>query len=385
MSRVEFAVSQLPLSPHEDPKVGFYLSPFAADTLAKIDSKEVVLPFNLLGSKVEAGKRDIEGNLEFLKKIGVVEPRLWRDDTLVHHDTVLEVIEEGQRRGFIFEDARDVFFDSSGRLEFLREDETTQEALNKRREYLYYVKNGRVYSKETGEELICERRRCLLLRYPDFPSCLIDIYPNYARAEFEQLWRQFSGREVLISRTTEREIQVKLSNGQTANIDPDLYWLPWISAVRKELHLQVGDIVVANKTLKQVVLSLMFNQLLEADQPEKILVLPKLIVKGNRGIFTAHNLYDKYGPEAVRVALCLGIGSDRKELAIGEELMYLVKLTVEQSRLGSLQNLPVIFSDFLPVKNNAGMIAMSLKKIRQGKPEEAISVLKWILVNMPHD
>lgn len=371
-------VTQMPISPREDPVLGFYESPVVTDVFAKVEGVETILPFNTTGVKKGYEQRPLDSAIDYIKKLGVENPLIYVDGAKENLARVSEFLKYGLRKGFIYETRGGVFYSDDGLTEFLDHEDNLTPSINNRSEYTYYMKNGAPYSKSTNLALTHEMRDCLMLRLPE-QQPTIEVFPQYARSEFDTLYKQFSGRSILISRLTDKPIKIEAGNIRSYNIDPDMYWMPFLNILQEYFFMYAKDLVVVNSTLKQAVLSTMMTQLVDAVPPEKLIVLPKINLDSDKGsILRAEEFLKKYGPFVTNMLLLQGIGASRKEIVLDSSLVHWIKKSFENVDVDSIVPSELSIAELLEHKGNPSQLPAQLKKIRQGRFDDLDTVFKYI-------
>lgn len=371
-------VTQMPISPRENPILGFYESPVVTDFLAKVESIDTILPFNTTGIKKGQEQKPVDSTVDYIKRLGIENPFIYIDGKSENLARVSEFLKHGFGKGFIYETRGGIFYSDDGLTEFLDHEDNLTPAINNRSEYTYYVVNGVPYSKLTNLALKHEIRDCLMLRLPE-QQLDIEVFPQYAHAEFDALYKQFRGRSILISRLSEKPIKVETGNIRSYNIDPDMYWMPFLHILQEYFFMYAKDLVVVNNTLKQAVLSTMLTQLVEATPPERVIVLPKIDLDfGERSTLRAEEFLRKYGPFVTNMLLLQGIGTQRKEIVLDSSLVHWIKKSFENVDIGTNNPPEISVAEVLEHKGNPAVLPAQLKKIRQGRFDDLDAVFKYI-------
>lgn len=370
-------VGQLPISPSVDPKLGYYMTPVAVDALSKFRGTSTVFATNNLGQKVTEGK-SVNINLDYLSKLGIIPNNIWIDSDRQNLEAVKALLEKGLKEGWLCVDEREVYYCTSGMIEFIAAEESLHENNNGRT--LYYVKSGIPYSTITGEPLVKELRKCLLLKLPQVtPDQLgINIYPDYGNSEFAGLVSNYSGRELLISRISDNKPLNLDFAGNSFPIDVDICWMPFLYLLQELSDLSIGSLLTSHRTIKQAVLSIMMAKLVGADLPKELIVLPKLKLDfGQNPQLTAEQLLSQFGPQVVKLLLVSTIGTRKKDLVLPSSLIHWIRTSLTGTIL-PLDSKDLDSLDILkyPISLELGAV---LKLLRQSRSDNLKTVHKWLL------
>lgn len=369
-------VGQLPLTPrNENIRIGQYLIPLAVDVFKHIDEQPSLFASNVLGEKKNSST-NFQRHLEYLAKLQIFPDFNWYDAENKNLKRVQELLIGGFDKGWLRIDEREVYRSPSEEIEFLATPETLHENNNDRT--MYYIKDGIPYSQKTNARLLHEMKVCLLLKLPELgPESFIEnIHPNYSKLELHEHFKSFSGRELLISRTsTEKPIILKINN-KYFPIDVDFCWIPFIFLLQEIDDISIKRLCVSHRTSKQAALAIMVAKLMGADLPSQITFLPKVKVDyGDKSPLFSDEMLSEYGSNVVKLILLHAIGTHRKDIIIPSSLIHLIQLSVKNMKMREELEVPTekMLRKF-PVEKDIGR---TLKLLRTGRVSELDKTILW--------
>lgn len=375
------ATAHLPIGIRPGSKIGPYELPVAVDLISSMDNTLSVYAINNLGSK-KFPQEVIDVNIDFLKSLGIEPDLIWQDSTIENIQMVCKIIRRGLAEGFIYIREASVYTSRDGSVEFLEVEENLNSGINERREIQYYVKDGKAYLKETGEELNIENRNCLLLRLPDkkYDICTT---PEYGQLELQAMINFYRGKELLISRVAPKDLAIDIGK-EYFNIDTDILWLPFLTLVEILHNIHVDKLVTVHRTVKQIALSIMINDLLGTQLPSQIIVLPRVSLDRPKGdeLHKAECFLQTYGPIVTKLFLMSGVGSKRKEVVFPSSLAHWINISLTEANIAALplpNDTPTLL-DFYKEGGAISTIPQVLKKIRQQNFDDIMNLYKWLIL-----
>lgn len=362
-------ISHLPMSPRLNPELGYWNIHCQARIASNLTNRPYVLSANLLGEKPNKNT-DLSSTISFLGNLGFTPELVCRDDTDESLRFVRSIISRGINEGWIGCQDEEIFICPCGKTEFLNREEN----LARRQARSTYDVNGEaVKCKVCKERAVLERKPCLLIRLPEsFDFSGIDCYPDYAKKEIKQFIRFFLGKEYLISRNTPRPVLIEVGE-KNFWIDVDLCWIPFFYYLQEAHRMKVEILFTGNRTLKQVGLLLLINELLGARPPSMIISTPYIDIGfGNKPHLKSEELLSSNGRGAIRVFLGQTMGATNKQISLPSSEIYFIKKALEnyqaleQLFFGEGSEEGVDFRIFLNPRN-INIVKKILKKLRSEK------------------
>lgn len=362
-------ISHLPMSPRLNPELGYWNIHCQAKIASNLTNRPYVLSTNLLGEKPNK-TTDLSSTKSFLDNLGITPELVWRDDTDESLHFVSSIISRGINEGWIRCQEEEIFICQCGKTEFLNREENLA---RRQARSTYDVDGEAVKCKVCKKRAVLKRRPCLLIRLPEsFDFSGIDFYPEYAKKEVEQFVRFFLGKEYLISRSTPRPVLIEVGE-KNFWIDVDLCWIPFFGHLQEAHRMKIEILFTGNRTLKQVGLLLLVNELLAARPPSMIISTPYIDIDfGDKPHLKAEELLSSNGRGAIRVFLGQTMGATNKQVSLPSSEIYLIKKALE-----NYQALKQLFSgegseegvDFRIFLNprNMNIVKGILKKLRSKK------------------
>ena len=373
-------VSHLPVAPCANPELGYFNQQNQSGAIARINGYPYVLTNNILGEKSQR-ESELPAHLAFLEESGISFQDRWVDNDRSNEKYVIATVQRGINEGWIVEQNREVFMCGCGKTEFLNTPENLHEGQDRT---TYTVCNGEVTCKLCGDEAVMRDRDVLVMNLPEREIPYVDIYPNYARLEIEELLKFFKGKEYLLSRNTPKPFSINIEEKKYW-IDADMGWLPFIHNLQENNQYRVDVLLTGSRTLKQVALALLVNGRLKANLPSMIISTPRIDIDfGKRPHRNAAEFLEQSGGDVTKVFLAQALGADDKSLILQSSGAYWVAKSLEKySREVLLPEKMPDLKQFINPRNKA-VLDVLLKKLRGGKTEQLTNyekALMWVFTS----
>lgn len=376
-------ITHLPSTPKLDPRIGHWALPVVVDSLKTIEThQESVTTFNNIGRRSK-DETTINDNLQTMSNLGI-DSRYYIDNEPTHLSFINDFLAKGLKENWIRVDEKEVYISDDKRIQFLKTDENLHSSMNERGDNLYTVKNGRVYDLNSGSEITPRKLKVLLLTLPEIDPKNINILPEYGKSEFTELVKNYSNREILISRVDEKPIKFSIS-GLEYFIDIDVCWANFMNIFKEIYDINPKTLVVVNRSIKKAVLSFMVTQLYSQQTPENLLVIPRSSIVSDEDQEQKNiskYFFESFGYQSARVLLTLGLGSHNKDLQIPSTMIYWLKRSLEEgneTRILEWSKLMPSITEIYRNNPNTSDLGNALKLLRKGNYEKVTDYYKWLL------
>lgn len=307
-------IATLPLSPRQDPVLGYCLTAFAAHIFGSLTGLSSLVALNTKGAK-GLSVRDADAFTNLLSRIIETPFYIWHDEAQKWAECLTTFSVRGLQEGWLTIEQRETHCCDCGKVEFLPEPLNLVQ--NDFRRKTYEIQNGMIHCRLCKTIAQLKTSTCLLMQ---LPRTLVPVacVPNYAQLEWGGLIRQLCGCKLLVSRTRDTGLPVQIGSS-TFFFDVDLCWMLMPFLLMQE-EFEVDTLVCGHKTLKHAFLTVAVSQLMNIREPSTIIAVPYLHVRDIELVeLSAEKLLEMYGANTLRVSLAMALGGSGKELTLLEQ------------------------------------------------------------------
>lgn len=268
-------VTTLPITIRKESQFSTLLSPFIANLLSDFLKAKAVISVNCTGRLyINQTTNEIQSSIDWyqdqLKKLGINDFELWKDNNPAYLEYVGEKIKLLQRMGLITEKKCQVLRCKCGAVE-ISEDLVPRLSNGK----LFTINEKLVKCRLCKSLAKPEKIQSLVLNLPKFDYKRLSIFPKWTENELHETARKFSGVNARISRVRPNNLQFTTSSN-VYYLDTDFVWSFYLDFLLEKFKQNSVVIVTSNRTIRQAIEVVRFAETINRKSSFSILVNPTI-------------------------------------------------------------------------------------------------------------
>lgn len=294
----------MPLNPRHAQKIGFYSLFAYAKYLGELHQLPTIFVLNEIGAKDNEQTRNTLSNK--LISLGL-EPSLFWSDNSVNERMLSRLIQKLQGSGKIDEVSCKV-----SHCECLKVQYITEALLRKTKTSLVTRDNK---SLCCNTEITERSVRSLLTSPIEPPTEYPELYPTWAKKEFDWIYSELRGQKLLLSRIDDRRFLVATESGGEFWLDNDVVGM-FIPGILREDDIGSEHLISGISTMRQAALMLMLSSWLGVIPPKKVHFLPRVDFSIKTESSPLESSVQKFGAQRVTNALLWCAMSERQTIVL---------------------------------------------------------------------
>lgn len=309
-------IATMPLNPRHAQKLGFYSLFAYAQYLGKLHQLPTVFAINEVGVKDAcASKNLLCGGL---KVLGSQPDILW-NDTQASEEMLGRLVGQLQENNLLDEVEGNISHCDCMKVQYL------PQALLRKTKTSLISQDG---TARCCNSLIHEKKAYVLTTRPlEPPKTYPKLYPIWAKKEFDWIYSEIKGQQLLLSRMNDRRFLVTTQSGRAFWLDNDVVGM-FLPGLLEQDDVQVNHFVSGVSTMRQVALMMMMSLSLGMELPEQVHFLPRVDFTSRTDTDVVTSAVKEFGIQRVNNALLWCAMSGRQTISL-DKSMFLRMLNRE--------------------------------------------------------
>jgi len=299
----------MPLNPRHAQKLGFYSLFAFTKYLGALHQLPTVGSINELGA--DSHEANIVTLIDTLQILGSKPSVMWNDIN-INSDTLSVLIKRLQNSGLLNETRININHCSCMKIQHL------SQALLRSTKSSLISKDGKTLCCDS---LLHEAETLALTTTPLCPPETFPLlYPLWAKKEFDWIYSQFKGQQLLFSRIDSgRRFLITTASGKKFWLDNDVVGMFFPSLIKKD-GIEIEHLVSGVSIMRQAALMVLISSALGVSLPKQIYFLPRVDINTNQGPATISSAIGKFGSFRVDNALLWCATSGRQNIVLDKNM-----------------------------------------------------------------
>lgn len=302
------AITTMPLNPRHAQKLGFYSLFVYARYLSKLHQLPTVFVLNEIGVKETCQSSDsLRKGLVFLES----QPDILWSDEQVNEEMLEVLVKQLQDDGMVDEVMSDISHCECMKVQYL-----SHAFLRKTKTSLITKDGTTLCCRSPIKESVV---RTLITRPLDTPKVYPELYPVWAKKEFDWIYSEMKGQQLLLSRMDDRRFLITTKSGNSFWLDNDVVGM-FIPCLLQKDNVKIKHLISGISTMRQAALMTAWSLSLGIEPPEQIHFLPRVDFGPTTETDILQSVVKEFGPNRVINALLWCAMSERQTIVLDKNM-----------------------------------------------------------------